>query len=113
MTAITYLILNTDGSIETKSGVLGVKDAQDILGSDFEMLPEPPGLPITLIASTEGKSRGDNPNWGATRLIRNSLRAGDFVAGKVIVTGAPNAAGDLTALTVKDEQEMRNRISTK
>jgi hypothetical protein len=113
MSAITYLVIEPDGSIEVKTGVLGVKEAQAILASDIEMLDAPEGLRVTIIVGTEGKTRGDNPNWGITRLVRSQLRAGDFVTGRVIIAGITGPDGDPTSLTVKDEQAIRTTINSK
>lgn len=110
MNGITYMVVEPDGRIEVHSGVLDEKVAQSILASEFEVMPSPDDIPVTVLASTEGKTRGDDPNWGITSLIHRHLRSGDFVAGKVIVTGAPDSDGNLTSLTVKDEQAVRSRI---
>jgi hypothetical protein len=105
--AIAFLVVDPDGTINLLHEPLGVKQAMDIVAGDIDILPQPRDVAVTLIANAEGRNVGLEPNWGATRLIKSSLRPSDFVTGKVIICGLPDAAGDLTGLDVKTEQAVR------
>jgi Domain of unknown function (DUF3846) len=108
---ITYMVVRPDGSFDMADGPLGVEDAQRILDGDFEAMPQPDDLPITILAATEGKTRGDEANWAVTRLIHSHLRPGDFVAGKAIITGGPDKDGNLTTLTTQMGWQVREAMS--
>jgi hypothetical protein len=105
------MLITPDGRMTIESGNLTVKKAQAILGGDFEVLPVPADLDITMLAYTDAKRDGQNANWGATAVIRGRLRPDDFVAGTVIVTGGPDKAGDLTSLSVKAEEAIRRKVA--
>lgn len=105
---VRYLVIEPSGAITVHTGSLNVGDAQDIVGGDIDILPEPRDVAATLIANEEGKRLGLDANWGATRLIKSSLRTTDFVTGNVIVAGIPDGKGNLTSLTEEEEQAVRD-----
>lgn len=105
---VKYLVIEPSGEITFHEGALGTADAQDIVGGDIDILPEPRDVNVILIANAEGKQQGLEANWKATALIRNKLRSTDFVVGNVIVAGLPDGAGNLTPITKEQEQHVRD-----
>ena len=101
-TVTRYLVIEPDGNIQEHDGPLETGDAQDIVGGDIDILPEPRDISATLIANEEGKRLGLEPNWVATGLIRHHLRSSDFVTGNVIIAGPPDGHGELTDLSGED-----------
>lgn len=99
--AIQYVVINPKGTITTYNESLSTGDAQDIVGGDIEIMPDPRDLDAIVIANEEGKRLGLDANWKATALIRSHLRPTDFVAGNVIVAG-PAKNGELTSLSDED-----------
>ena len=105
---VRYLVIEPKGTITAHEAILNTGDAQDIVGGDIEILPEPADVEAVLICNEEGKRQGLEPNWLATRLIRHAIRTTDFVTGNVIVAGLPDGEGNLTSLTPEQEQRVRD-----
>lgn len=105
---VHYVVIAPDGSITAHDTQLTTGDAQDIVGGDIEILPEPADIKAILICNENGKRQGLEANWVATRLIRHAIRTTDFVTGNVIVAGLPNSGGDLTDLQAEDEVRLRD-----
>jgi hypothetical protein len=109
---IAYLVITPDGKVQQVFGPLGVKDMQMLLGGDFDILPKPTNLDITVFARADAKRVGLNPNWLATSLVKNRLRPDDFVAGPVVISGLPDNAGEPTGVSVTVEEAIR-RLTAK
>lgn len=107
---IAYLLITPGDGIELKHGPLGVIEAQDIVGGDFEDLQPTSPPPFVMLVAEDGKRMGLNPNWGATRVMSSILRPSDFVVGTAIVTGPPDASGELTSIDVAVEEAIRRRV---
>jgi len=107
---IAYLIIEPDGDIKVEHGALGVEQAQDMLDDDFEALQPSNPPPFVMLVGENGKSRGLNANWGATRVLSSILRPDDFIVGRAIVTGPPNPDGELTPVDVPIEEAIRRRV---
>jgi hypothetical protein len=104
--SIAYLIIESGGTIRQVFGPLGVKDAQNVLEGDFEVI-QPRGIDVTMLVNMDGKAKGLNPNWLATALARSRLRPDDFIVGRAIITGLPDAEGELQPISVKAEEAIR------
>ena len=105
---VRYLVIAPDGTITEGSSPLNVGDAQDVVGGDIDILPEPRDVPVILVANAEGKQQGLDANWKATALIRHQLRSTDFVVGNVLVAGLPDREGNLTSVTDEQVEQVRN-----
>ena len=94
-----YLLISVKGVLKPTEGPLDVLDAQAILDDDFEVLQPSVPPPFVMLVAENGKSKGLEANWLATRAMRHNMKPDDFIVGDAVVTGPPNAAGDLTDIT--------------
>lgn len=105
---VHYVVIDPKGEITAHDSPLTTGDAQDIVGGDIDILPEPADIKAILICNEDGKRQGLEANWLATRLIRHAIRTTDFVTGNVIVAGVPDGHGNLTDLLDADETALRD-----
>ena len=110
---VKYLVIDTDGTITFHDETLDVPEAQRIVDGDFEILPTPTDIPVTVIVGEEAKKQGKNANWAITRLVRSRLRPDDFVAGVGIVVGLPDPTGEPTSITPEIEKAVRAKVEVR
>lgn len=108
--SIAYLIIEPDGETRTVHGTLDVKDAQQLLDDDFEILQPTNPPPFIMLVATNGKEKGLNANWGATRVMSSVLKPDDFIVGRAIVAGPPDGIGEPTSVDVPIEEAIRRRV---
>lgn len=108
--SLRYLIVEPSGAIRVITGVLDTKDALHLLNDDFEVLQPASKPDFIMLVAENGKSKGFQPNWGATRTMRSILRPDDFIVGRVIIAGPPDPSGDPTDVSPELETEVRKRV---
>lgn len=106
-----YLVIGTEGQPVHGTGDLSMEALQTLVGGDFEALPSPSGIRATVLAGMNAKHEGRPANHTATRLIRDRLRADDFVAGTVVVVGPIDGEGDITDLDDATAQQVIERMA--
>jgi len=107
-----YLIVNPGGTTVQGEGVLDADVLHSLVGGDFEVMPTPDGLKVTVLASTDAKRLGQPANHAATRLLKTRLRPDDFVAGTIVVVGPINEEGDVTDLDDDTGRAVVGRMTT-
>jgi Domain of unknown function (DUF3846) len=108
---VKYLVIGPDGNAVRGEGDLSMDALQTLVGGDFEALPTPTGIPVTVLAAGEAKRLGRPANHAATRLMRSRLRPDDFVAGTVVVTGPLTDKGELTDIADDSVRLVGERIA--
>ena len=106
-----YLVVGPDGQCIGGTGNLDMASLQALVGGDFEVMPSPLDIRVTVLAPANAKREGRPANHAATRLLAGRLRPDDFVAGVVVVTGPIDAAGALTDLTDEAAAAVTERVA--
>lgn len=94
---MAYAVVEPDGAIKQVFGPLGVHEAMKILRGGFAVHAGPPDMNIIVLALT--------PQVGHRNTVAEKM--GLEILGTIIVTGMPDAEGNLTTLDVRDEESLR------
>lgn len=106
-----YLLLDAKGAITEVDGPMDVLDAQEVLDDDFEALQPSMPPPYVMLVAMNGKRKGMEANWLATRAMKHNMKPDDFIVGPAIVTGPPNAVGELTDVSDEVLAAFQERVS--
>lgn len=85
----------------------GLEAMQKVVGGYIELVPMTLNIAgtqheVSLFCNEEGKLEGLPLNRRATQMAGRNLRPGDYLAGDVFLTGAPDDDGNETDVPVPD-----------
>lgn len=108
------IVILTDGQVQPFNG--GAEDVHNAVGGWIEGVPTIVPGQLTMYCCEEGKVHGYPVNTAATRVWfflggADSVIAGDWLCGNVVIVGGVDAEGDDTDLDPELEDKLRWIVS--
>lgn len=103
--SITAYVIPAHGDVTAVAITDELRDIQHLVGGDFQVIDLPVGN-LTGFLNETGKLTGKRMNARATFATRGSLMQGDYIAGTMVVLGAPDEQGRSTSADPEQVEQL-------